>query len=168
MLILIVALCFASPSSCCDDNVWRGIQPLKTSRHEVKKLLGPPTADSVSPYASKYLTHDGDVSITFSRGGCDSELNSGWNVPELTVLQIAFYPSPKIPIADLRFDRDKFNARSDSDIIDLLEYVNREDGISITVDTDLQLVESVIYSPNNADRYLLCKCEVESETRPAY
>jgi hypothetical protein len=152
VFFLILLMFFSSPN-CCKDNEWRGIRPLKTTRQEVENRLGKPTPDSVARNAARYETEDGKVFVLYSVGSCGSESNNGWNVPDLTVIDLSFYPKSKPIFSKLNFDRKNFVRRPDPEITYLVEYFNKKDGISITIADDEDLVQAFRYFPNEKDRW---------------
>src|SRR5260370_28973458 len=91
--------------ACCQSNIWNGIIPLKSTRSDVEKILGPPTLDSKARDAADYKTKEGKVFILYSSGPCNVKPSNGWNIPELTVIQISFYPNFTPKLKDLKIDR---------------------------------------------------------------
>jgi hypothetical protein len=155
ILLLVISLLVAS--DCCDSNSWRGLTPLKTTRAQVEKVLGKPMPHSVNPHAASYETDAGRVSVLYSSGSCTSQDKSGWDVPELTIIDIKFYPKSPPDFAGLKIDLKNFEKSAQPGSIGIDEYSNYRDGIAITVDTDEGTATSFRYFPNQRDKSRICK-----------
>ncbi|HTK38536.1 MAG TPA: hypothetical protein VL325_08590 [Pyrinomonadaceae bacterium] len=132
--------------------------PLKSTRADAEKILGPPTPDSVDRYAADYKTKDGKVFILYSSGPCNIKPSNGWNVPALTVIQISYYPSVAPKLKDLKLDWKKFEKRPDPEILNETHYTNEIGGISLTVDNgEPETVTSFSYFPESKFDYLRCR-----------
>jgi len=142
---------------CCQSNTWNGIVPLKSTRSDVEKILGLPKPASVARHAADYKTKDGKVFILYSSGPCNIKPSNGWSVPELTVIQISFYPNVAPKLRDLRLDLKKFEKRPDPEILNEIYYTDEADGISLTVDSgDPETVIGFRYFPESKYDYLKC------------
>jgi hypothetical protein len=137
-------------------NSWHGIVPLRSTRADVEKLLGPPTPDSKAPYAADYKTNNERVFVLYSTGPCNVEPSHGWNVPRGTVINITVEPNIKPKFADLKIDESKYEKRRDPEILHAAYYTNEEEGVSITVNTDEGVVTAISYSPMSKDNHLRC------------
>ena len=143
--------------TCCQSNIWNGIVPLRSTRSDVEKILGLPTPDSVAHHAADYKTKDGKVFILYSSGPCNTKPSNGWNVPELTVILISFYPNVAPKLRDLRLDLKKFEKRPDPEILNEIYYTDELNGISLTVDSgDPETVIGFRYFPESKYDYLKC------------
>ena len=143
---------------CCQSNVWNGIVPLKSTRADVEKILGSPTPDSVARHAADYKTKDGKVFILYSTGPCNIKPSNGWDVPELTVIEIGFYPDVAPKLRDLKFDWEKFEKQPDPEILNVTYYTNETDGIVLTVENgDPETVICFSYYPESKYNDLKCK-----------
>lgn len=157
MIFLLLLMIFFSGDICCKDNAWNGIRPLKTTREKVEIAVGK-SEGTPSKFGGKYKVPDGELIITYTRGGCECKDGSGWDVPESTVLMVSFQPNPKFPLTKLEFDKSKFKQRPYGDVTFLQEYYDNEIGISIVVDIETGDVEKIGYFPKIEDyRTLACK-----------
>jgi len=142
---------------CCQSNIWNGIIPLKSTRADVEKILGPPIPESKAKDAAIYRTKDARVFVLYSTGPCNIRPSNGWNIPELTVIQLSFYPNVAPKLSDLSLDRKKFEKHPDPEILNETSYTNETDGISLTVDNGVpETVVSFSYFPESKYDYLMC------------
>lgn len=142
----LVASTFASPPPVKE---WRGIVPLRSTRADVERLLGPPESAS----GGVYVTEGERVSVTYAGRECDY----GWRVPVDTVISFFVYPKEPPKVADLKLDEKRYERRRDVHITTLYYYVDQKEGINYTVDTGRGLVTGVEYYPALRDNALLCQ-----------
>lgn len=154
--VLLYLLIFFSSTTHQQTNCWHGIIPLRSTRADVEKLLGPPTPDSKAPYAADYRTKNERVFILYSTGSCNVESSHGWNVPRGTVIEISVEPNVKPKFADLKLDEGKYEKRKDPEYLSITYYTNEKEGISIEVNTDEGVVNAFSYSPMSKDFHLRC------------
>lgn len=129
---------------------WRRIVPLKSTRADVERLLGP----TKEPYFGVYHLKEGVLDIEYSSGPCSPERKGGWNVPKDVVITVNFSPKRKTRIGDLKLDRTKFRKIVDEQVIGILYYVNDEEGITYQVQSGK--VDYVEYGPVRRDEHLYC------------
>jgi hypothetical protein len=141
---------------CCESNVWNGIVPLKSTRVEVEKVLRKRMPHSIAKYAAGYRTETERVFITYSTGPCNVKPNNGWNVPELTVIDIMVLPDTKQRLADLKWDISKAERKSFAETPGLVNYTNTVDGIAITAYESDGLIDYFRYFPKSKDFSLKC------------
>jgi hypothetical protein len=65
---------------------WDKIVPLKSTRADVERLLGPIDKS----YGVDYELMDGVLSIEYSSGPCRKQRQGGWHVPEGVVISFSF------------------------------------------------------------------------------
>lgn len=95
--------------------------------------------------------------MLYSTGPCNIKPSNGWNIPELTVIQLSFYPNVTPKLTDLTLDSTKFEKRRDPEILNLTYYTNETDGISLTVDNGVpETVISFSYFPESKYDHLMC------------
>lgn len=159
MYIVILVLFLAGTVFCQTSNVWNGIEPLKSTREDVEKILGKPEPTSTARHAAGYKTFEGSVFVLYSTGLCDVDPRHGWNVPELTVIRISFYPDDPSShkFSSLRIDSSKFDRSPDPGAIHSVFYTNKVDGIVLTVDTIDNSISSFGYFPKSKYDHLRCK-----------
>ena len=129
---------------------WRQIVPLKSTRADVERLLGP----TKEPYFAVYHLKEGILDIEYSSGPCRPERKGGWNVPRGVVITLNFSPKRNRRIKDLKLDPKKFRKIVDDHVIGALYYVNDEEGITYAVQGGR--VDFVEYGPARKDEHLYC------------
>lgn len=120
---------------------WRGIVPLRSTRAEVERHLGPPASESES--GSVYATAGERVSVAYSRRPCDY----GWQVPAGTVVSFFVHPKKPPKLADLKLDEKKYERRRSYHVETVHYYIDREAGLNYTVESPGDLVTGVEYYP---------------------
>jgi hypothetical protein len=141
---------------------YRGIVPLRTTRSQVEKLLGPSkTLDNLSTYYFQNET----IEIFYSMYRCgDSRDLDKWNVSPNTVISVIVIPKTKFPLAELPFDFSKFRKESGSfDALDESRLINDEDGITLTFSSTHNIIIWYAYGPKARDRHLRCPNYSEEE-----
>ncbi|SRR6266851_6236448 len=133
-------------SQVCPTRGWRGIVPLKSTRADVERILGPPTEKSGITYLP-----DKSVVVQYSTRRCDD----GWDVPPGTVIAFDIRLDPIVSLADLRLDLTKYKkVRGDSDVSDHFYYVDEERGFAISVRDGK--ADAFIYQPTAKDKSRRC------------
>lgn len=167
LLIFTLILMVRGTVDCQTSNVWNGIIPLKSTRADVERILGKPEPTSVAQYAGGYNTKTGKVFVLYSTGMCRANPEHGWNIPELTVISVSYYPSQLPKLANLKIDISKFEKRMDPASLSSASYTNEADGIVLIVDTSDDVVESFNYFPESKYRHLMCKNIKTTKSRTA-
>lgn len=142
----LVALALASTTPAKE---WRGITPLRSTRADVERLLGPPEPGS----GSVYVTEGERVSVTYARRACDY----GWRVPLDTVISFFVHPMKPLKLSDLKLDAKRYERRRDSHVETIHYYIDLEAGINYTVESPGELVTGVEYYAPLGDKALLCQ-----------
>jgi len=127
---------------------WRGIVPLRSTRVEVERLLGPPQQGS----SGVYLRESERISVTYAERQCDY----GWQVPLGTVISLSVSPKNPLTLAEVKLDERKYEKRRDVHVETLYYYINQEEGINYTVDTGKGVVTNVEYYPAAKDNTPRC------------
>ncbi len=143
--LTVITLILAQISAAGD---WSGIVPLRSTRAEVERLLGPPGQSSTSVY----LTEGERISVTYAERPCDHD----WQVPPGTVISFFIHPKHPPVFADLKLDERKYEKRRDVHIETLYYYVNQAEGINYTVDTGKGVVTGVEYYPSAKENKRRC------------
>ncbi len=131
---------------------WRGIVPLRSTRKDVDRLLGPPSRQS--PSDASYDAGDARVFVTFSEGDCN-KWPYGWDVPAGTVEAIFVTPVKDLPLSELKLDKSKFREWLDVHYR-ILHFINDEEGLSIASYESGKKVDQFTYSPAAAERHKQC------------
>ena len=133
---------------------WRGITPLRSTRAEVERLLGPPEPASVySESGSVYVTEGERVSIIYSRRPCDY----GWRVPLDIVISIFVRPKKPPKLSDLKLDEKRYERRRDYNVETIRYYIDPGAGINYTVESPGDVVTAVEYYAPLGDEALRCQ-----------
>jgi hypothetical protein len=164
-MIAIRIVCLLALACYPQSNSWHGIIPLRFTRADVEKILGPPTPDSKAQYAAEYRTPNERVFVLYSSGQCNVDPSHGWNVPAGTVIYISVEPNTKPKLAELKLDESKYKKRPDPEILDLAYYTDEEEGISIEVNTANGVVTSFNYWPTSSENSLRCSSPAEDLDR---
>ncbi|HEU4388651.1 MAG TPA: hypothetical protein VFV34_12695 [Blastocatellia bacterium] len=143
--LLLCCLIVAVPGGRAAEKGWRGIVPLHSTRADVEGRLGPGS----SPCKCDYYLDDENVFLIYSAGDCE---RTRWAVPADTVLWITVYPKQQPRLADLNIDKSALEKQQV--LGDRVTYVNRREGVSLTVDDGF--VTTFLYGPTAEDQYLKC------------
>ncbi len=152
-----VVLCLAIPllQQGTISKGYRGIVPLRTTRSQVEKLLGPSkTLDNLSTY---YFQNEA-IEIFYSRYRCgDSRNLDKWNVSPNTVISVKVIPNTKFPLAELPFDFSKFKQeRGSFDALDESRLISDEDGITLAYSSAHNMIDWYAYGPKLSDQAKRC------------
>lgn len=74
---------------------WRGLVPLRSTRADVVRLLGPANDED------GYVIEGERAFITYASHACEEGVSGGWNVPADTVVEIRVTSNREITIADI-------------------------------------------------------------------
>lgn len=129
---------------------WRKIVPLKSTRADVERLLGP----NDKSFGVDYELTDGVLSIEYSSGPCRKERRGGWNVPEGVVISFSFSAKNRPRETDLKLNRKKFRRVIDTHTGGITYYINDVEGI--TYEIQQGRLDSVEYYPPKKYDYLYC------------
>ena len=130
---------------------WRKIVPLKSTRADVERLLGP----QEQSYGVVYKLRDGDLFIEYSSGPCRKDRKGGWNVPEDVVISFSFSATDKPRFSALKLNRSRFRRVVNRHTGGVINYINAKDGIMYEVQRGI--VQSVEYYPPKRYAYLHCR-----------
>ena len=129
-------------------NSWKGIVPLRSTRADVKRILGTPTRDVG---ASSYFRLPGEsVVVNYQATPCD-RLGFTWNVPVDTVVAIGVIPKHAIKKESLVREGE---FKTESAVKDLVYYEDRAGGR--TIETYKDEVSLINYAPTTADEEMRC------------
>lgn len=128
---------------------WGGVVPLRSTRADVERLLGPPQTGT----SNVYQTANERIAVTYVEGPCAY----GWDVPPGTVVSLTVSPQPPLKLAELKLDESKFEKRRDIHIETRYYYINQAEGINYTVEVGVGAVIGIEYYPTANDNYLHCQ-----------
>ncbi|HKR60900.1 MAG TPA: hypothetical protein VJS64_14355 [Pyrinomonadaceae bacterium] len=145
----------------CFGKEWRGITPMRSTREDVERLLGPPPPSKVGTKTnspdkgrSTYFLDEGQVDIVFAGPEIPLAAYCVGMVPNGTVLMIQVTAKPGWTYSDFQpNDKEfrKFNAAEPSDL-GYDGYFNEREGLVIR--TFKGNVEQIIYLASAEDRNL--------------
>ena len=156
LILTTVACLLLSPVSQGGEAAgWRGIVPLRSTRADVERVLGPPARIWMGMYF--YESEKSRASVTFSNGLC-GVARGGWNVPSGTVIAVSVIPKPnQLKFTDLKLDESKFKKQADWEVGNVFHYVNEGEGVTYQVDTRYDdEVTLISYYPAARDSGLRC------------
>lgn len=166
MYISLLIILLSSIVSCQTiEKGWKGIEPLKTDKATVNKLLGTPKVDD-NGYHS-YTSDETFIQVNYSTAPCqDNQYNRGkYIVVKDTVLDYIVNIKKVVKLSEIKFKREKYKKDTSGDVLDIADYINEEDGvvIGIYIQEGTEYVGAIRFRPSkqNAEAF---KC---SESKPA-
>jgi hypothetical protein len=144
------------------EKPWRGIAPLRSTRQDVERILGP----SKDACNCIYKTPTEVVTVGYARDNCTTN-PGGWNVPQDTVvtINVSFNSPPKV--SDLKIDTVKYKRTKDLHT-PATYYSNEKEGVMYQVSED-GMVPLVVYGPTSDDLKLRCdQSQSTSHLQPAF
>lgn len=134
---------------------WHGIVPLRSTRADVERILGPPE-QNISRYSALYRTSTETVMIQYAQGlPCGiGEKYSQWRVPRDTVESVLVTPMQTLHIADLGIDESKYEKQQGGHLRNDVYYINEQTGESLRVFMDE--VQGMSYFPGTLAKDLRC------------
>ena len=151
--------------SCCalfalagvvEGKPWRGIVPLRTTRAQVRKLLGKPIIGGDGTI-DLYDLREGRVHIMYARQPCEEGLPAdwgNWRVRRDTVVNISIHLHQELPLRRLQIrniERYKWYTGDSG----ATYYHDRVRGLEYQVQEGM--VTAITYGPSARDRALRCK-----------
>jgi hypothetical protein len=130
---------------------WRGLVPLRSTRADVERLLGPPQPGTLGSYRTKSER----VLVLYADGPCGAN-SGGWAVPFNTVVGISVTPHTPLKVADLSLDESRYVKEKDTHVDFIVKYLNPAEGISYEVNTGEGLVTTIRYFPASNQTHLRC------------
>lgn len=145
------------------NNGWKGIVPLHSTRADVERLLGP----ALSQCRCDYRTETENVFVLYSAERCAKGVQNAWNVPSDTVISIIVTPKEEPKLSDLRLDLKKFTKTEDPELRGHFTYTNLEEGVTYNVSDD-GVVTGIEWFPVPKDKCLRCPdTTMSSEKKPS-
>jgi hypothetical protein len=136
---------------------WRGLSPLKSTRMDVERTLGPPSQnlnDELLTYEFQGMVVD---FFFTSNPNCQQQLPyTSWNVTSdtLTGIDVTLRPSPLI--ADTGIDLTKYKKiEGRGDLVDRYHYLNADD--SFIIDVGNKYLAGYHYRPGRKQERLRCE-----------
>ena len=154
---LVTCLIFAGSAQMPSTTDWQGLSPLKSTRMDVERTLGPPDRNR----DNEQLTYRfPDVVVVFYFNGnpkCRQKLPySSWDVTTETVTGIDLSLRHPPLLTETGIDLTKFKKIKGSfDVVDHYYYVNSDDGFAIEVGNNY--VSDYHYGPGSKQEDLRCE-----------
>ena len=152
-LFAVILIGFLSYSVEAKD--WRGIEPLRSTRADVERLIG----SQVVRCGGSACIYELDEEIVFVLYAKDSsckndDATTAWRVPVGTVIEIGVRFKEDKPLAELEFDLSKFERVEDKHLPGWIYYVNLDEGVR--VEGGLTTASSITYFQSAKDNHLHC------------
>ena len=141
--------------SAVEAKSWRGIEPLRSTKSEVERLIGSRVV-RCSVSACLYELPDEIVFVLYSTDATckNDEATTSWKVPVGTVIEIGIRFKQDKPLSELDFDLSKFKTDNDEHLPGWIYYVNLEGGVRI--EGGLETASSITYFQKAKDNHLRC------------
>lgn len=130
-----------------DGTGWRGILPLRSTRTEVERELGPLDLRCQCYKTEKELVH-----VVYATGPCAGDL-PGWNVPRDTVLSLTITPYKEVAFSEVEPKKEDFVRTLDDTFT--AYYGNADKGLRYSVSAT-GFITSVSYLPSVKDHSQRC------------
>lgn len=137
-------------------NSWQGIVPLRSTRDEVERLLGPPKSSHGEIY--RYDTSENRVNIYYTSDPCSANGANPTGATTDVTLKIAVSPKNALLVQDLHLNKDKYKRIQDDHPENWVHYLNSLDGITVDaiLNNGCEQVISIIFHATARDRELRC------------
>lgn len=158
VLIAAPKVLLAQNAGGTDQDKWKKIVVLQSTREDVERLFGKPKSDSHLPV---YDLEGGRLQIDYNifhncEGGdfCKTGDDCGWLVPAWTVLEVSYSPDPLPKFSSLNLNLTRFE--KDFDTHSHVIYTSNEEGVAYTVFRPRGTLSSIRYFPSSRFNYLRC------------
>lgn len=130
--VLVLFLVAAASCQTLEDG-WKGIQPLRTGKTKVEKILGNPKVIDDNNYHG-YRADGVFIQVNYSTAPCaENQYNRGrYNIPADTVLDYVVNLHTRIKLSDLKFEKAEYYRETDHHSSNLVYYTRRDNSIRIT------------------------------------
>ncbi len=128
-----------------------GVVPLKTSRKNFEKIYGPPVEKNPENKVFKYRTETQLIEVTYTSKPCSNERYGAYRVKQDTVLSSTVYFLSSVKVSELNFDIGKFTRDDSGDLLNMFQYMNLDEGITVRVwirGGDGQYIQEIAYYPS--------------------
>jgi hypothetical protein len=154
---LVAWLVFVASAQIPSPTDWRGLSPLKSTRMDVERTLGPPGQNSQNEYLTYYFP---DVVVYFyftSNPKCRKKLPyTSWDVTADTLTGIDVYLKHQPLVEETGIDLTKFKKiKGDFDVVDSYHYLNTDN--SFAIETGNKFVAGYHYQPGTKHEDLRCE-----------
>jgi hypothetical protein len=147
-IIFSAILLLSGPSS----KGWKSIAPLHSSRADVERLLGSPSAPCKS--LCRYETQREVVFVGYSGDPCTNNDDNRWRVPADTVISVTVNLEKRPRFSSLKLNRKKFTKTNDPELHGYTSYTSAELGVDYSVNAEGRLY-SIDWFPTLEDENAL-------------
>lgn len=146
------------------SNVWHGIVPLRSTRADVERLLGPATFSFGDTYS--YSTTENRVDALYLDDPCKPQGSSQGTPPDY-VAKLTVTPKRILLVSNLQLDKNKFIRVRNDHPENWVHYLSSELGITIDaiVNGGCEEVKSIVYQATSKDRELRCRTNAKTPGR---
>lgn len=157
MSFLIACLILFGATQMPSTTDWRGLSPLKSTRMDVERTLGPPH-QKIHDELLTYRFPDMEVYFSFtSNRNCQQQVPyTSWNVTSdtLTAIDVIFRPGPLV--ADTGIDLTKYKKiEVGGDLLNHYAYLNAD--YSFIIEVGNGYLAGYQYRPGNNQKHLRCE-----------
>ena len=160
-LILTLVLTFTGvltqggANTAASEPKWKQIRVMHSTRTDVEKLMGPAKYRGFSTW---YKLDDGVLHLEYYPYTSCTQTGADLKVRQWTVVEITFEPDNPVKLAELNLDLKKFRTLKESPHVpDLISYLNEEEGVDYTIDSNDDTLNNVRYFPGKKYDRLRCK-----------
>jgi hypothetical protein len=158
LTLLIACLTFFGSEQMPSTTDWRGLSPLKSTRLDVERTLGPPDQNIDNGQLMTYRFPGMVVYFYFtSNPNCQQQLPyTSWNVTSDTLTGIDVNLRPQPLVADTDIDLTKYKrVKGDRDLVDRYLYFNVDNSFAIEVGNNY--LAGYHYQPGSKQKDLRCE-----------
>lgn len=136
-------------------NSWLGLVPLKSSIHDVERVLGKAKWSHGSTFV--YETACERVDVLYSKGICETSEVYRYNVPANVVIRFEVAPKQKFTVGNLKLNQS-YVRQQESHPANWVQYRNREDGIRVDAlhDSNVETLTVITFEPRARDKDRQC------------
>lgn len=156
MNVLEIIVCVALFASCSQKaEAWKAIVPLRSTRADVERLLGPPSDPCTS-----LCRHEMKNEVVFARYSgqpCDNDEQNRWRVPPNTLIELTVNLEETPKLSGLKLKLKKFTKTLDPELHGYSTYENQDQGISYAVSADGRVYSVHRFATTKDDKALACQ-----------
>ena len=137
-------------------NRWQGIVPLRSTRAEVERQLGPPKSSLGEIY--RYDTSENRVYVSYTSDPCSVNGANPTGAATDVALKIEVSPKSTLLVRGLRLNPDKYKRIQDDHPENWVHYLNSPEGITVhaVLNNGCEQVLAITYQATARDRESRC------------
>jgi hypothetical protein len=148
---ILIILFAGVPTSEVMAEAWNGIVPLRSTRADVERILGPCEPDNFTRFSNRCrydLPGIQSVFITYSLRPCSMQEGWRFRVPKDVVRSIELHPSGNLKLGHMA--TKGFKIEEDPELPGMFHYTNKTNGLYFVADGIN--ITTVNYLPSLSDR----------------